>query len=144
MLERLHAHREWANQRILDWYFALPEPDEYCLKMLSHIMLAEETLLQRIGGEPVREVWQSLATDELKPLMEANNARWREMLRSDVSRKVRYRRLGGEESESVVADMATHVCTHGVYHRGQIAAQAERLGLHVPSTDFIVFSRLFP
>ena len=55
---------------------------------------------------------------------------------------VRYTRFGGESCESVVSDIATHVCTHAVYHRGQIAAQAARAGLKCPPTDFIVFSRL--
>ncbi len=143
MLERLHAHREWANQRILEWYFALPQPEEYCLKMISHILLGEETWLRRIHGEPNREVWQTLSAEDLRPLSEANNAGWRNVLKSDLSRRIRYRRLSDGESESTLADIATHLCTHGVYHRGQIAAQAARAGLKCPPTDFIVFSRSF-
>jgi len=112
MLERLHAHREWANQRILDWYLELPRPEEYCLKMLSHILLGEETWLRRIHGEPNREVWQTLRVEELKPLGEANNAGWRDVLRSDLSRRVHYRRLSDGESESTLADIAAHLCTN--------------------------------
>ncbi len=142
MLERLHAHREWANQRILGWFFALPQPEEYCLKMLSHILLAEANVLRRIRGEIPGESWLRLAPEELNSLGEANNAEWREVLKSDLSRKIRYRLLDGTDTESLASDMATHICTHGVYHRGQIAAQAARVGLKCPPTDFIMFSRL--
>ena len=62
----------------------------------------------------------------------------------NLSRRVRYRRLSDGESESALADIATHLCTHGMYHRGQIAAQAARVGLKCPPTDFIAFSRLAP
>src|SRR6185295_494322 len=122
MLERLHAHREWANQRIIEWILALPQPDEYCNKMISHILLAEANLLRRIHGEPPRDIWQILAPGELNDLREANNAGWREVLQTDLSRIIRYTLANGMEMELVAADMATHVCTHGVYHRGQIAA----------------------
>ena len=142
MLEKLHAHREWANQLFIEWYLGLPQPEEYCLKMLSHILLAEEVWLLRLQAKPTREVWQPLPVGELKSLSEANNAEWRKVLKMDLSRNFRFRRFSGEESESNLGDIAIHVCTHGVYHRGQIAAQAARVGLKCPPTDFIVFSRL--
>ncbi|HAO98654.1 MAG TPA: hypothetical protein DCQ83_01270, partial [Fibrobacteres bacterium] len=129
MLERLHDHREWANQQIIEWYLALPHAEEYCLKMISHILLSEEHWLARMRGVPGGEVWTILPPDELNARWSANNAAWREILRSDLSRVVRYTRFGGESCESVVSDIATHVCTHAVYHRGQIAAQAARAGL---------------
>ena len=144
MLKRLHAHREWANQRILDWVSALPHSDEYFLKMLSHILLAEETWLRRMRGEVAREVWQILPMEELNGLRESNDAGWREVLQTDLSRNLKYRRFDNVEAESIVSDLAIHVCTHGVYHRGQIAAHAATLGLHCPPTDFIVFARLTP
>ena len=144
MLERLHAHREWANQRVFDWILALPEPDEYCLKMFSHILLAEDNVLRRMHGEIPHDSWQQLTAEELKSLGEASNAAWRKELQTDLSRVIRYRLLDGTETESVAADLATHICTHGVYHRGQIAARAAHMGLHCPPTDFIVFSRLVP
>ena len=144
MLKRLHAHREWANQQVMEWVSALPNPDEYFFKMLSHILLAEETWLQRMRGEVTREVWQILSVKELNSLREKNDIGWCEILKTDISRRVRYRRLNDVESESIVSDIAMHVCTHGVYHRGQIAARAASLGLRCPPTDFIVFARLTP
>ena len=148
MLERLHAHREWANQRIIDWMLALPQTDEYCLKMFSHMLLSESMWLFRLRGQsdPVTAEmisnWQLFPLNELKSRSESNNKEWRKVLETDLSRRIRYPRLNNEESESVVSDIATHVCTHGVYHRGQIAAQAARMGLHCPPTDFIVFARM--
>lgn len=147
MLERLHAHREWGNKVVIDWYLALPQPEEYCLKMISHILMGEDIWLCRLRDAQSEFAqmmlrWECFPLERLKPLSEANNAGWREALKSDFSKVVRYHRFGGEASESVIADIATHVCTHAVYHRGQIAGQAARVGLKPVPTDFIVFSRL--
>ena len=150
MLVRLHAHREWANKRSIEWMPTLPEPDEYCHKMISHILLSEAMWLLRLHGGSDPEIsrvitnWESFPLNELALRSVVNNSGWKNVLQSDLSRRVRFTRFAGEESESIVSDIATHVCTHGVYHRGQIAAQAARLGLHAPPTDFIVYSRLFP
>jgi uncharacterized damage-inducible protein DinB len=144
MLERLFAHRAWANARQIEWFSALPEPDEYCLKMLSHILLAEKAWLQRLaGGTADRDAWIPVSSGELQGLTRENESQWPAVLASDISRICDYRRFDGEAAQSQVSDILTHVCTHGMYHRGQVAAQAARIGRKCPPTDFIVFSREF-
>jgi uncharacterized damage-inducible protein DinB len=142
MFDRLDAHRDWANRRIVAWYLALPQPEEYCLKMLSHILLGEAVWLARLRGEPARGVWEVLSPEELDPLRRANTEGWNKVLASDMTRVFVYKRISGEECESVLADIFTHMCLHGTYHRGQISAQAARAGGKAPSTDFIEFSRV--
>jgi uncharacterized damage-inducible protein DinB len=145
MLDRLFTHRAWANARHIGWFLALPESDVYCLKMLSHILLAERAWLQRLGGSAAdRDTWETASAGELQGLMRENESRWPAVLATDHSRICKYRRLNGEPAENPVADILTHVCTHGMYHRGQVAAQAARIGRKCPPTDFIVFSREFP
>src|SRR3546814_651605 len=101
MLKRLHAHRAWANQRIIEWYLRLPQLDEYCLEMLSHILQAEEIWILRMEGKPTHDVWEPLPPGELARRSEANNAGWNMILESNLSVPFRYRRLDGEESESL-------------------------------------------
>lgn len=143
VLDRLNAHRAWANRLVLDWHLALPAPEEYCHKMLSHVLAAEAVWLARIRGAKPGGPWDPFSAEELDPLRLANDAGWEEVLASDTDRVLDYRLVNGQGGRSSVADMILHVCAHGAYHRGQVAAQAARAGLpRIPSTDFILFTRL--
>lgn len=145
-LVRLNAHRAWANALYVGWLAEQSSPEEYCLKMLSHVLRAEEAWLARLRGEvPGNLVWSTLPPEGLEPLRVANDAGMEAALDGDPMRVFRYSRFDGTAMESTAADILTHVCTHGVYHRGQIAAHAARSGLpKVPVTDFIAYARLFP
>ena len=145
-LERLNAHRDWANKIMIDWQAGLAEPEPYCHKMLSHILLAEEVWLGRIFDVPHRGPWAALLeSEEMESMRRAHRAGWEEVLTGaagPIERVFHYRRYNGVEAASSIADAFTHVCAHGAYHRGQLAAQAARAGLKVPSTDFILFADL--
>ena len=152
-LERLNAHRNWANGLYVDWYLrleeGLPEGDAYCLKMLTHILLAEEAWLGRIRGTSYRNTWgPPLSSLELGSLPTMRQAAWEEILAGSagaLTEVIHYKRFDGTPDSSALVDIVTHACTHGMYHRGQIAAYAARTfpeGPKIPPTDFIVFSRL--
>lgn len=149
MLERMNAHRAWANRSYAGWLAALPDPDAYVLKMWSHVLRAEEAWLVRLrGGVPENKVWTVSPPDELDALRAANDAGFAEVLAGgpeSLSRVLDYVRFDGSAVQSTVADILVHACTHGMYHRGQIAAHAARANLpKVPSSDYIAFAREFP
>jgi uncharacterized damage-inducible protein DinB len=147
MLDRLNAHRAWANGLYVEW-IRMPEArEEYCVKMLSHVLRAEEAWLVRLRGEiPENKIWTLVSPDEMDSLRIANDAGWKTALAGawgGMERVMRYRRFDGTEMESSIGDIASHVFMHGMYHRGQIAARAAQAGLpKVPGSDFIVFARL--
>lgn len=148
-LERLNAHRDWANNLYVEWFATLPAEDAYCRKMLTHVLIAEEVLLGRIFGRPNRDPWGTpLSGEEMRSLRQAHKTAWEEVLNGsvgDLSRVLHYKRLNGDPDSSTLLDMVTHTCMHGMYHRGQIAAHAARIwpdGPKLPPTDYIVFSRL--
>jgi uncharacterized damage-inducible protein DinB len=149
MLDRLNTHRDWANGLYVDWYLSLPEGDAYCLKMLTHILLAEEAWLGRIFGHSYRNTWgPALSPEEIGSLPRQHRAAWEGVLAGSagaLTEIIRYKRFDGTPDSSALVDILTHACTHGMYHRGQIAAYAARTfpdGPKIPPTDFIVFSRL--
>jgi uncharacterized damage-inducible protein DinB len=146
MLERLNAHRDWANSLLIDWQAGLADPEPYCHKMLSHVLLAEEVWLGRILDKPHRGPWAAiLPVEEMRAMRAAHRSDWEKVLQGaggPLTRVFSYRRYNGDEASSSIADSFAHVCAHGAYHRGQIAAQAARAGLKVPSTDFILFADL--
>lgn len=149
MLARLNDHRAWANRLYTDWLAAHAPSDDFCLKLMSHVLRAEETWLIRLeGGVPENRIWSVLPADEFTALREANDAGMQAVLSGDPSlaaQVFRYNRLDGTPMESTGADIITHVCMHGMYHRAQIAAYAARTGLtKLPTTDFIAWAREYP
>lgn len=162
MLQRLNAHRAWANRLYLDWCLdwhrnlteapdtvrALPvvpvegSPEEYCVKLLSHVIRTEFVWLARLRGEaPGPVIWQTLPPRELDALSAQNDRAWLEIVDSDPARLLHYRRFNGDPCESTVSDIALHACQHGTYHRAQIAARAVQDGLPKPPvTDYIAFA----
>jgi uncharacterized damage-inducible protein DinB len=147
MLDRLNAHRAWANRLYLDWYGALPNeaegaPSDECLKLLSHVIRTETIWLGRLRGEtPAAVIWDTLPITALKELAADNDAGWLQVLASDLTRVVSYHRFNGDASVSTVSDITVHACLHGTYHRAQIASRAVREGLPKgPVTDFIAFA----
>lgn len=159
MLERLNAHRAWANSLYLDWCLdwhrhlpgapgagpAVPpegSPQEYCVKLLSHVVRTEFVWLARLRGEaPGPVIWDTLPPRELEPLAAQNDGAWLAVVDSDLARVLRYRRFNGDPCESTVGDIALHACLHGTYHRAQMAARAVRDGMpKAPVTDYIAFA----
>ena len=55
--------------------------------------------------------------------------------------KVRFRFIGGSESELSREDILLHVVNHGTYHRGNVAAMLYTLGVPPPTTDLPVYLR---
>ncbi len=145
MFIRLMGYRAWANRLLLDWCVPTVVEDAYCVKLGAHILQSEGVWLERLLGLAAEtEPWTPLPVDQWMTRREQNEAEWAEVLRGDLARRIRYRRRDNQESESRVHDILAQICFHSAYHRGQIAAQANRLDLHPPATDFIVFARQFP
>lgn len=154
MLERLNAHRAWANGLAFEWYRALPgdgipaegSPEAPCLQLLSHIVRTEVCWLERLrGATPAAVIWETLPAHELDVLRRENDVRFEAALRGEPGRIVAYRRFNGDACATSVSDILTHVCMHGMYHRGQVAAHAARAGLPgMPGTDFLLYALAHP
>jgi len=141
---KLLAYDYWANCRVFSVIAECPEviPSEI-EDVLSHIFGAKSIWHKRI----IQEVASSDLFDRknLKILIELN-----EQLRSDwdsllekhpTEMMVSYQNLNGENFQTSVADILTHVVNHGSYHRGQAARIMRQAGVAPLATDFIVFCR---
>ncbi|GMV99702.1 MAG: hypothetical protein AMXMBFR84_08410 [Candidatus Hydrogenedentota bacterium] len=141
-LKPLTEYTCWANRTWLDFTFGGAANDEYLRKMISHVYLAEQIWFQRILGEPLRtDVFSVLTKEELDALSPRMEARYDEILDTDLSRVLKYTRLNGEPLESQIGDILHHLVTHGSHHRGQMARHASQLGIQPPETSFIGFTR---
>ena len=141
-LRPLIAYTKWANEIWLDAVFTQASGDEYMTRTISHIFLAEQAWFQRIYAEEVRpDVFSTLAQDELRSMAARHGNRYNDLLGTDLSRVISYRKFNGEPMESTVLDILNHLVTHGSHHRGQLAVHASRNGLKPPDTAYITFTR---
>lgn len=139
-IERLVRHGSWANQRWIDQLESLADGDEYLVRLVSHLLLAERVWFQRIRGEaPDGNIWNLLPITDIQTLQARHTNDYAEILLGDIERVVAYRRFSGEQHQSPVSDIVLHLCTHGAHHRGQMATYASGRGLEFPKTDFINF-----
>ena len=149
LLERLAAHLAWADDRALASLEVAPEPPAEALALLGHVLAAEHVWLRRIAGEPaVVPVWPSLRLAECRALAAKNREELISRIAAtddaDLERPVRYVNSAGAEFTNTVADILTHVCLHGTYHRGQVALLVRRAGAEPRATDYIAFIRGAP
>jgi uncharacterized damage-inducible protein DinB len=142
-LIKLIRHAIWANAQLVDFLIAEHIDDPAVIKLACHLALGEAAWFQRVRDESVDpDVWKILPLPKLRILLDENHCAFDEILQSDLSRKLLYRRFNGDAAESSVADILMHLCTHGFHHRGQIAMLLSRLGKKMPNLDYINYCRL--
>lgn len=138
----------WADQEVLTALSSQP-PSADWVELFGHIVGAEHVWLARLeSGQPEIPVWPRLSLDQCSSEAEKNRQGFAKFLAGlapeDDQRQVRYRNSAGQEFSSAIGDVLLHVCLHGSYHRGQIAA-AMRQGKAAPApTDYIGFVRGSP
>jgi uncharacterized damage-inducible protein DinB len=146
---KLYKHLAWADARVLQSLRAAHSVLKKDLDLYSHVLGSEHVWLSRIKGVPAKvAVWPTLTLDEAERLAGENVAAFEgvvsELTEESRARLITYRNSAGDQFTSTLEDILTHVCLHGAYHRGQIAASI-RAGGDVPSpTDYIAFARGAP
>ena len=141
-LRRLFAYDDWANREALRVLKEAEPPPARSLKLLAHILAAEDLWLHRLlaDSSPV-EVWPALTLEHCEARLDELARRWRSYLgdlsAEKLSARIAYVNSKGEPWESAVEDVLLHVVMHSAYHRGQMASDMRASG-HTPAyTDFI-------
>ena len=142
---RLFQYDAWANGETLRSLRAGSPPGR-ALRWMAHLVGSGELWLARVHDEPpTLPVWPDLALDECDVRIARLAERWQRYLAitrdEDLGEGVGYRNTRGEYWTSTVADILTHVATHGSYHRAQIAAAVRESGGEPAYTDFIHAAR---
>ena len=145
--QRLGAYDAWANHEVLAFFKRAPAPlPPRVVKFFAHILAAEFLWLDRIQNEKQQlAVWPEFSLAECEEHFARLTLKWQSFLRalSDarLAQTVRYRNTKGEDWQSTVSDILTHVFMHAAYHRGQIATAMREAGCAPAYTDFIHAAR---
>ncbi|HWG84086.1 MAG TPA: DinB family protein [Deinococcales bacterium] len=145
LVSRLLTYEGWANERALR--SAEASGNERDIRLAAHLVAAQLAWLERLRGaeQSGTPVWPEWSAAETRAMLERANRELGEYARtltpSRLLGSITYRNSAGREFTSVVADVLTHLLTHGSYHRGQVAQAVRSAGGEPASTDFIVFAR---
>jgi uncharacterized damage-inducible protein DinB len=147
--DRLFRFNNWANHMVGQFLADNHIDDHDCIKLMSHLLLAQSNWYKRITGQQEDEpVWQMLDLNQLTTGLEANGELWRIYVQTlsadDFSEWKAYNNLAGQPLENTVQDLLAHIVNHATYHRGQIVRRIRELGFTPPSTDYVLFARKFP
>ncbi|WP_221391958.1 DinB family protein [Dyadobacter sp. NIV53] len=147
---RLFRYNDWANKIIGNYLLEHAITDHDCVKLLSHILLAQVNWYKRtIGRQDDVPVWSiQNINPEMVIELESNGKLWADYIRSlnvdDFGKLLSYKNMAGVSCQTTIQDTLCHMVNHGTYHRGQIIRRIRELDLAPPSTDYILFARFFP
>jgi uncharacterized damage-inducible protein DinB len=146
-LERLFEHMAWADRQLLDALAALDAPSAPMLRLLNHLLGAEQLWLRRVRGEDCAQVpvWPTLSLEACRALAEATGAGFQAFVAAadadQLAARVDYRTSRGQAVTSTLRDMLNQVVLHGCHHRGQIACLMRQEGFEPVGVDYILFTR---
>lgn len=143
---RLFKYNEWANNRVLEVILTDGFNEPSVLKLLSHIIAAQQLWMDRVLNKDTKlEVWPDYTLEGCITLSKESSANWIkfvEMIRDeDLSKTINYVTTKGDPFSNTIEDILTQLINHSSYHRAQIAMKCRQAGYTPAQTDFIVFAR---
>lgn len=158
ILQQFAAYNIWANQKIMDVIFALPEEKQKAevpssfkslYSTVLHMWNAESNWWQRMKLQEriivPSENFKGNMQDLVNGLMQQSR-QWEEWVSNaselSLDHVFQYQNSKKEQFKQPIYQMVLHVINHGTYHRGQLINILRQLGVEkLPQTDFIVWSR---
>lgn len=158
VIRRLHEHRLWTNERMIDACAALSDTDRRkpfpmgpgsVWGTLVHVYGAEMVWLGALGAVTARPFPGDSTFKSLDDLLIAWNdlhEQWRRYLAKlddrELSRPVTRTNLKGVTTTTAASDVLLHVCTHSMYHVAQLMNMLRHLGVSpLPETNLITMAR---
>jgi len=143
---RLLHYDRYANLRILT-VLLQTEDHVKAEQLMAHLLTAQQVWLGRCIDKPanITTLWPDWKADTFEQMINNNYQQWLKYLESlndsDFERVIRYKNLQGDNFETGLIDILTHLINHGTHHRAQVGQHLKLAGAHLPSTDYILFAR---
>lgn len=147
-LTHMFKYNNWATERAANSIINLDEILPEAVRLLSHIISAQQLWLNRITGEHSSITpWDNYTIDESISKSVELTGRWINFLegsgRGFLEKRIQYQNTKGEKFENTIKDIVIQVINHSTYHRAQIAQLVKRANGTPAATDYIVYQRLF-
>ena len=160
LVQRMHAHKRWANRRLLDAVEELPERDRHrsfgighgsAWASIVHLWAVDAVWIETIHGRedaPLARTDAVGSPEALEALWDVADQRWVDLLDilddGELSRPI-WRissSTGGRRRGMPLHDVLIHVCTHAQYTGGQLVNILRRLRVEeLPRISLSTMSR---
>lgn len=143
---RLFHYDRYANLRIADTLLQTQDHAK-AEQLMAHLLVAQQVWLGRCIGQPanITSLWPDWKADTFEQKINDNNQQWLDYLErlneNDFEGSIHYKNLQGDDFETKLADILTHLINHGTHHRAQAGQHLKLAGTDLPSTDYILFAR---
>lgn len=148
-LLKLYSYERWANTQVLSAIAKAPELPPHAMKLFAHIFAAHEFIGKRVRSQPVNyheyNFFPDYSCERCAELNEHYAVGWHEFLHAlpgPIDRQtVTFTGPDGNPRTIYILDALTHLYSHSIYHRGQIAMDMRNAGLEPAKTDLIMFTQ---
>lgn len=115
---------------------------EKSVKLLNHLINAQQIWNARINNESEFEVWQINDWNNISKINADNYSKTLEIIYNENPRNIiEYKNSKGQKFINKIEDVLFHVINHSTYHRGQIATDIKNNGIEPLTTDYIFYKR---
>ena len=140
------AYNDAMNKTMLGKLKELEHPPLECLKLLSHITLAQILWLERMYGTPlIKTTWDTLDIPAIEDKLRDNHQGWiafmNEVDEDGLNKIYSYTSTRGEPFENSLYDILFHVINHSTHHRAQISKILRQHDIAPPVMDYINYVR---
>ena len=147
-LTHLFKYDNWAMERTANSIINLEEILPDAVRILSHIISAQQIWLNRITGTQSNITpWDNYTIDESISKSVELTSKWINLLEGNeqtfLDQRIQYQNSKGETFTNSIKDIVTHVINHSAYHRAQIAQHVKHANGTPAITDYIVYQREF-
>lgn len=120
----------------------LQSVSEKTLKLLNHLINAQQIWNARIENEKEFEVWQ---INDWNIILNINNDNYLKTLsiinEISIDKTIEYTNSKGIKFSNKIKDILFHVINHSTYHRAQIATELKICGIEPINSDYIFYKR---
>ena len=115
---------------------------------MAHLLAAQQVWLSRCKGLPATGValWPDWKSNTFAVIIKNNSELWLNFLNASEPASfetvIAYQSFKGDNFESKLIDILTHVINHGTHHRAQAGQHLKLAGVQqLPITDYIYYLR---
>jgi uncharacterized damage-inducible protein DinB len=145
---KLFEFDAWANRRSVQAIASTPVLDPLALKMLAHVLAAQDLWLKRLraqdysGFNPFPDHPLETVRARIEDFAHDWTAFFATIKPDRIDQSLQFKDTQGGTYRTLVRDVLTQLFGHGVHHRGQINMLLRKAGSKPPAVDYIAYVRL--
>lgn len=141
--KELFEYNNHFNQKLIGLFIEnVHNISDKNLKLINHLINAQQIWNARITNEKEFEVWQINNWNELLNIDNENYSTTLKIIAdNNLDNIIEYTNSKGIKFSNKIKDVLFHVINHSTYHRGQIATELKNCGIEPINTDYIFYKR---